>query len=230
MTTLSAHKSSTGKAQSGRKDFSDSDVAAVRLQNFINELAEGVRSGTTPVAAKSMAETDALFTVDVILEFMKNRAVNAMTKEKKRQQRRLHSKALFLQMLENDGGVYSSAEAADQIGKSKVTVKSWKDNGRLLALEIDGEFCYPVFQFTEEENISDKGVLRGIADLLPEIKEFSDRMQYSFFMEERNTVLNGLNPAGQPFTVAGVLRMGPNKELVKELHRLARNYGRQEPL
>ncbi|EPC9414998.1 hypothetical protein ACR3SC_004234 [Klebsiella variicola] len=208
-------------------NFSDNSLAAARLQNFIHDLAEEVRSGTTLISPESMAETDAVFTLDAILKFMKHRAVNSLTPEKKRQQRRVHSKALFLQTLENDGGAYNSARAAEILGRSKPTVKTWKDTGRLLALDIDGEFYYPVFQFTDEEGISDKGVLRGVAELMPMLSSFSDRMKYSFFMEERNTVLDGLNPAGRTFTIAEVLKGNPDAKVMNELRRLARNYGTQ---
>lgn len=230
MTTSIAQKRNGTNRSSTVNNFSDTGIAAARLKNFIHELAEEIRSGNTPIAPESMAETDAVFTLDTILKFMKHRAVNNMTQEKKRQQRRLHSKALFLQTLENDGGVYNSAKAAETLGRSKPTVKAWKDTCRLLALEIDGEFYYPVFQFTDEEHISDRGVLRGVAELLPMLKGFSDRMQYSFFMEERNTVLNGLSPAGRTFTVAEVLNGNPGKELLEELRRLARNYGKQDAI
>jgi hypothetical protein len=110
---------------------------------------------------------------------------------------------------------------------SKPTVKTWKDTDQLLALDIDGEFYYPVFQFTDEEGISDKGVLRGVAELLTMLSSFSDRMKYSFFMEQRNTVLDGLNPAGRSFTVAEVLKGNPDEKVMNELRRLARNYGTQ---
>lgn len=204
-----------------------SSIVAERLENFFHDLTEEVRSGKTPISPESMGKTDAVFTIDTILKFLENRAVNSLTPEKKRQQRRLHSKALFLQTLENDGGVYNSAKAAEMLGKSKPTIKTWKDTDQLLALDIDGEFYYPVFQFTDEEGISDKGVLRGVAELLPMLSAFSDRMKYSFFMEQRNTVLDGLTPAGRAFTVAEVLKGNPDEKVMHELRRLARNYGTQ---
>lgn len=227
MTTPTTQNRNGNDRSSTMNNVSNTDIAAKRLQNFIQELAEEVRSGITPMSPESMAETDAVFALDTILKFMKHRAVNNMTQEKKRQQRRLHSKALFLQTLENDGGVYNSAKTAEILGKSKPTIKTWKDTCRLLALEIDGEFYYPVFQFTDDERISDKGVLRGIAELLPMLSSFSDRMKYSFFMEQRNTVLDGLTPAGRTFTVADVLKGNPDEKVMNELRRLARNYGTQ---
>lgn len=226
MSTLTQKRNGNDRSSTMR-NFSDTGIAAARLQNFAEVLADEIRAGVTPVAPESMAETDAVFALDTILKFMKHRAVNSLTPEKKRHQRRLHSKALFLQTLEKDGGVYSSAEAAEVLGRSKPTVKTWKDTGRLVALDIDGEFFYPVFQFTDEEGISDKGVLQGVAELLPMLSSFSDRMKYSFFMEERNSVLNGLSPAGRTFTVADVLKSNPDEKVMNELRRLARNYGTQ---
>ncbi|QWA10551.1 hypothetical protein GTU79_25695 [Sodalis ligni] len=213
---------------SDKQIYQDSGTPAARLQNFIQELADDVRSGNTQISQASMAHTDAIFALDAIIEYMKNRAISSMTTEKNRQLRRLHSKALFLQTLEKDGGVYNSAQAAEILGKTKTTVRNWKDAGQLLALEIDGEFYYPVFQFTEAEAISDKGVLKGVPELLKDLVGFSDRMRYSFFMEERNTVLNGLIPAGRVFTIAEILKNKPDQELMAELHRLARVYGTQD--
>ncbi|EWD94414.1 hypothetical protein P813_05157 [Klebsiella pneumoniae BIDMC 51] len=89
-------------------NFLDNSIAAERLENFFQDLVEEVRSGKTPIAPESMGKTDAVFTMDVILKLLENRAVNSLTPEKKRQQRRLHSKALFLQRLENDGTVANS--------------------------------------------------------------------------------------------------------------------------
>lgn len=224
MTTATQKRNGSDRS-SAKNTPLDMDILAARLQNFVQELAEDVRSGNTSINIKSMGETDAIFTIDIILQHLQHRAANAVTKEKSRQKRRLHSKALFLQILENDGGVYSSAEAADILGKTKTTVKNWKDAGRLLAIDIDGEFYFPVFQFTDDESVSEKGVLKGVPELLQMLNSFSDRMQYSFFMEERTTVLNGLLPAGRRFTVAEVLKSNPSKEVWGELQRLARVYG-----
>lgn len=66
-------------------------------------------------------------------------------------------------------------------------------------------------------------------ELLAHLGKFSDRMQYSFFMEERNTVLDGYPSNGKPFTVAEVLRSNPAPMVMEELHRLARLFGSQDP-
>lgn len=63
-------------------NFMGNSIAAERLQNFFQDLAEEVRSGKTPIDPESMGKTDAIFTMDTILKFLENRAVNSLTPEK----------------------------------------------------------------------------------------------------------------------------------------------------
>lgn len=49
---------------------------------IFQDLVEEVRSGKTPIAPESMGNTDAVFTMDVILKLLENRAVNSLTPEK----------------------------------------------------------------------------------------------------------------------------------------------------
>lgn len=203
--------------------------SADRLQDVIGEVADNIRAGKTKVSAESVGQTDMMFALNLIAQFSIDRAIKSQTKEKKRLLRRLKSKLMFVETLEKDGGVLTTAEAADALGKTKTTVNTWRRNGRLLALDLDGEFYYPVFQFTDDERISDDGVLKGVKELLAHLGKFSDRMQYSFFMEDRNTVLNGYSPEGNSFTVAEVLRSNPSPIVMEELYRLARLFGSQDP-
>lgn len=204
-------------------------ASADRLQNIIGEIAENVRAGKTSVSIESMSQTDMIFAFDLLVQYSTEHAIQSQNKEKKRLQRRLKSKIMFAQTLEADGGVLSTAEAAEALGKTKTTVNTWRKNGKLLALDLDGEFYYPIFQFTDDEKNSDEGVLKGLKDLLGHLGKFSDRMQYSFFMEERNTVLNGFKSKSNTFTIAEVLKSNPDAIVMAELRRLARLFGSQDP-
>ncbi|EJL93197.1 hypothetical protein [Pantoea sp. GM01] len=208
--------------------YPNNQAAALRLKNFAEELAEDMSSGVTPVSQQSMGMTDSLFAIEAIVQSLHHRALKAMTPEKKKLLRRQVSKAMFLSTVEQDGGLYTSAETAKLLGFSKVTIKAKKDAHKLLALNIDGEFCYPVFQFTGDADNSEDGVLRELPQLLALLQDVSDRMQYSFFMEERNTPLNGLKPAGRTYTIAGLLNEKPDADLMAEIYRLARLYGKQD--
>ena len=208
--------------------YPDNQTAALRLKNFAEELAEDMSAGITPVSQESMGLTDSLFAIEAIVQSLHHRALKAMTPEKKKLLRRQVSKAMFLSTVEQDGGMYTSAETAKLLGFSKVTIKAKKDAYKLLALKIDGEFCYPVFQFTGDAKNSEDGVLKGLPKLLAQLQGVSDRMQYSFFMEERNTPLNGLKPAGRSYTIAELLKENPDAGLMAEIYRLARLFGKQD--
>ena len=205
-------------------------AAAERFHDIITDLTGSISNGDTPISIDSMGKTDNLFLLDVLQKIFKQHAINSPTPEKKILARRLYSKALFNNMLQEHGGVFTSAKVAEVIGKSKVTVKSKKDTNKLLAIEIDGEFFYPVFQFVEEESpISNDRILKGMDILLPLLEGFSDRLKYSFFMSKRNTILNGVYPKGREFTVAQLLKENPNNVIMEEIKRLARLEGSQDP-
>ena len=210
-----------------QSDAEQSKIVIARLLNYVKAITEELNSGSIEAEPAVMANTDALFAIETILRYQKHRVISTLTKEKKRHERRLISKCLFLDTLEKDGGVYNSLQAAKILGKTKTTVKNWKDANQLLAIEIDGDFFYPVFQFTDNEDISVKGVLKGVSELLPLLGKFSDRLQYSFFMEKRTTRLKGLQPERQ-YTVAEILKENPGESLMEELRRLARNYASQD--
>ncbi|OBU03546.1 helix-turn-helix domain-containing protein [Morganella psychrotolerans] len=204
-------------------------ISADRLQNIIGEIADNIRAGKTNVSTESMSQTDMLFVFDMLVKNSTEHAIQSQSKEKNRLLRRVKSKIMFAQTLEADGGVLSTAEAADALGKTKTTVNTWRKNRKLLAIDLDGEFYYPIFQFTDDEKNSDGGVLKGLKALLDHLRKFSDRMQYSFFMEERNTVLNGFKPKRNTFTVAEVLKSNSDGIVMDELLRLARLFGTQDP-
>ena len=216
-------------ADSRAQEYSDNDLAADRIENFSDSIASAIRAGQTQVDRQSFAQTDAIFMMQTLLSYIKSKAINEITPEKQKLIRRLKSKTMFINTLAKHGGVLSSAETAELLGVSKVTIKKKKDTDKLLALNIDGEFYYPIFQFTEETTISEKGVLKGVAELLPLLSQYSDRMKYSFFMEARSTVLTGVDPKRGSFAVADLLKEVPSDIVMQELARLARLYGSQDP-
>lgn len=76
-------KRSSSDRTSASHYFSDAQVPVTRLKNFIDELAEEVSSGHTQVSTDSMAQTDALFAIEVIIDYLMHRAVTSQTREKK---------------------------------------------------------------------------------------------------------------------------------------------------
>lgn len=58
---------------------------------------------------------------------------------------------LFKKLLTEHGGVYTDAEVAEYLGVSVDRVHECIENGRLIALEVDGQTLIPVLQFHEHE-------------------------------------------------------------------------------
>jgi hypothetical protein len=205
------------------------DIIATRVESFSEIMANSIRTGRAHIDKHILSQTDVVFMMDALVDYAQSLALGSITPEKKKLYRRLKSKAMFNETLASHGGVLSSAEAAKQLGVSKVTVKKKKDTNKLLALKIDDEFYYPIFQFTEENNISEKGVLKGVAELLPYLESFSDRMKYSFFMGKRQDPVYGIDlESGSSYTVASLLKSNPSKMVMEDIFRLARLFGTQD--
>lgn len=208
-------------------EYDDADAAADRLENIIKELADRIRSKGKAGIKRQLALPDNQFLMNMLFLAMPARALAELTPEKKRLLNRVRSRARFFDNVRENGGVLSSAEVAKLLGVSKVTVKKKKDTGKLLALEHDGEFIYPVFQFTDDESKGEKGVLKGMAEILPHLSHFSGVMQYGFFAQKRNVLEHRL-PEGQEFTVIDILRNGVSDNKLQEIIRLARVFGTQD--
>ncbi|PQQ39374.1 hypothetical protein C6H68_02135 [Photorhabdus luminescens] len=208
-------------------EYDDADVAADRLENIIKELADGIRSKGKVNIKRQLALPDNQFLMNMLFLAIPARALAELTPEKKRLLNRVRSRARFFDNVRENGGVLNSAEVASLLGVSKVTVKKKKDTGKLLALEYDGEFIYPAFQFTDDESKGEKGVLRGVAEILFHLGHFSGVMQYGFFVQKRN-VLDHRLPEGQEFTVIDLLREGVSDDKLQQIIRLAKLFGTQD--
>ena len=141
-----------------------------------------------------------------------------LTNDKKRLNNRVRSKIKFFENIKNNGGLFNSAEVAKILGVSKVTVKKKKDTNKLLALNLDGEFVYPVFQFSSDEKNSEKGVLKGMLEILSSIATFSEVMKYGFFVQKRKS-----------YTVFEMLKSGINDDDLKSVIRISKTFGKQDP-
>ncbi|MCC8383816.1 hypothetical protein GPY51_14535 [Photorhabdus laumondii subsp. laumondii] len=208
-------------------EYDDANAAADRLENIIKELADGIRSKGKANIKRQLALPDNQFLMNMLFLAIPARALAELTPEKKRLLNRVRSRARFFDNVRENGGVLNSAEVASLLGVSKVTVKKKKDTGKLLALECDGEFIYPAFQFTDDESKGEKGVLRGVVEILFHLGHCSGVMQYGFFVQKRN-VLNHRLPEGQEFTVIGLLKDGVSDDELQQLIRLAKSFGTQD--
>lgn len=210
-----------------KERYDDANIAADRIENIVKELASQIRNKSKANIKQQLALPDNQFLMNIVIQAMTNKAISETTIEKKRLNNRVLSRARFFDNIRENGGLFTSAEAADILGVSKVTVKKKKDENKLLALNLNGEFVYPAFQFSLDEN-SEKGVLKGMAEILPNLARFSDVMQYGFFVQKRN-VLNSCLPEGEEYTIVDMLKNGIIDSELESVLRLSKSFGSQDP-
>jgi len=210
-----------------KEKYDDASIAADRVENIAKELANQIRNESKANIKKKLALPDNQFLMDMIVQAMTNKAISEITIEKKRLNNRIRSRASFFDNIRKNGGLFTSSESASILGVSKVTVKKKKDENKLLALNLNGEFVYPAFQFSLDEN-SEKGVLKGMAEILPNLTRFSDVMRYGFFVQKRN-VLDSLLPDGEEYTVVDMMKNGLSDSELESIIRLSKNFGSQDP-
>lgn len=210
---------------STKNDREDQQLVAERFAKITNNIKNKILSSSVKVPKNELAKTDIDFLLAILSEASTASIYEQDTKEKKKLLRRIKSKSLFQKSLKENGGTLNSKQTSELLGVSKVTVKSRKDTGKLLAIIINGEFHYPTFQFSEDINLSENGVLKGIEPLLKIIQEkgISDRMQYSFFIKELP-----IFSEDKPLKVFEILAKKNTPEVMDELKRQARLFGTQD--
>ena len=209
-----------------KEKSNDANIVANRLENIVKELSDQIRNNPKANLKQKLALPDNKFLIDIITQVMTDNVIAESTSLKKRIYNRVLSKARFFEHIRNNGGLFSSSEAAAVLGVSKVTVKKKKDENKILALYLNSAFVYPAFQFSEDN--SEKGILKGIAEVLPNIASFSDVMQYGFFAQKLN-VLGYTRPDEEEHTIIDMLKNGITDDELKSIIRLSKTFGSQDP-
>jgi hypothetical protein len=202
------------------------NIAAKRFENIAKKFAEQIRLNKNPDLKNKLALSDDVFLMDLVVKTISDNSISELTAEKKRLNNRACSRIKFFENIKSHGGLFNSAEVAKLLGVSKVTVKKKKDTNKLLALNLNGKFFYPVFQFSSDENNSEKGVLKGMVEILPGIATFSEVMKYGFFVQKRN-ILNRYMP--NEYTVVEMLKAGISDNDLKSVIRISKTFGTQDP-
>ena len=196
-----------------------SDVVADRIESIVGDLLVQIRSNGLHNTRAMLTLPDLDFIFEALSEAIKERALTKETDEKLKAKRRAQSSAKFFSTLENHGGLLKSAEVADLMGVSKVTVKNRKDKGLLLYIEKNGEFFYPVFQFEK-----DGSLLKEVGRILSCFNDkISDVMKCSFFIS-KNIIRDGTNES-----ILDKMKNGISDGELEKLARLAKVYGSQSP-
>jgi hypothetical protein len=128
------------------------------------------------------------------------------------------------------GRVLTPQEVANWLGVSTVTVKNWRDKGKLLAVKFDDhQFLYPAFQFADSPEQGESGVLQSFGDVLRSLPFESAWAKAQFFLAPLpalggRTPLDVLHEAAIPISINSP-EWRSRLEAIERLIRVARYAG-----
>jgi hypothetical protein len=128
------------------------------------------------------------------------------------------------------GRVLTPQEVANWLGVTTVTVKNWRQQGKLLGFKFDDhQFLYPAFQFAATPEEGEKGILRNFGDVLRSLPFESSWAKAQFFLAPLpalggRTPLDVLRGAATPAPVDSP-EWRQQQEAVERLKRVARYAG-----
>lgn len=219
MTTTTTGKKA--RAHQLTAEHSGFDLLRYRIQNIGNKYVSYVDDVPEEKLISLLTVSDEEFWSEFKYLALTRRLINAETPEKKEQEDFIEARLVFLKTLEEYGGVHKSATVASLTGTSVVTVHKHGNQGKLIQLDWGAERLYPVFQFSVDEERSDKGMLKGVKEILEHITHnVSDVRKCNFFTRRIEMPLSENKESA-----IDILRRGPTKSEMEHLLILADNFG-----
>ncbi|XBS69857.1 hypothetical protein ABK905_00240 [Acerihabitans sp. KWT182] len=148
--------------------------------------------------------------------------VEMSTPEKINHKEFIDNRNAFLAHLGKYGGVYKSSMVAEILRLSRPTVNKYGEQSKLIVLNWGSENLYPVFQFSTSEINGERGLLKGIPDILPCLQNVSSVRKCNFFTRKIDTLDKALE---NPTTALEILRKGATRDELRQLIRLAAIFG-----
>ncbi|NDL63858.1 helix-turn-helix domain-containing protein [Acerihabitans arboris] len=165
------------------------------------------------------------FAIEFITQAITARHSQQESPETARLLKRAKNRADFLNELVKLGGTVKSSEVARILGVSPVTVNNNRKNGKLLAIQLGGDYLFPMFQFAKNGQHNDKGMLKGVGEILGSLDHLSDIRRCGFFMGRIDTLDACLEMQTTPLTI---LEKGATDEEIRQLCRIAKLRGMQD--
>ncbi|QXX85096.1 hypothetical protein J6836_22315 (plasmid) [Providencia sp. R33] len=157
------------------------------------------------------------------LKTLAERIISTPTPEKTEQNEFAENRVAFMEYLQEYGGVHKSSAVEKIIHASVPTVIKYGEKNKLIVLNWGAENLYPVFQFSTNEKNSEKGMLKGVPELLASMKhEVSAVRKCNFFLKKVELPLTE-----EKISILEVLRRGAKKDEMEYFKILAENLGTQ---
>jgi hypothetical protein len=204
-----------------------SNLVQSRVCGVLDKLSYSLKSGSIVLEPSLLQLSDNQLASVLVEEILRSQALGVVTPDEKVLARRIKSKRLFIEKLKNNGGYLKSSDVLDLLSTTRQTLKMWRENSKIISVNIDGKFVYPCFQFISRPGSESTKVVSELNSVLSVVnsKGMSDRMVYSFFTRKlKENIREFSEMFDEDSMIIEVIKDG-NKNDLREVMVLANNYG-----
>jgi hypothetical protein len=203
------------------REHNERALLQARMINVGTGFIESLRTLPEDKLISLLTLQDEDFWAEIQSQAQLQNLISGKTPEKIEQEEYAEARLVFLKTLEKTGGVHKSTTAAALLSVSVPTLHKYGNNGKVIQIEWGAEKLYPVFQFSTAEKLKEKGMLRGVPELLSLITHnVSEIRKCNFFTRRIEMPLTG-----EKVSAIDVLRRGPSEQEMEHLRILAENFG-----
>lgn len=218
-------KKMTSSTQLQHKSLT-SNLLQERLLNISKKFIKTINDLSDEDLQSILVLSDEELWSEVKSQALTQMVIERKTPEKEEQEEYAEARQAFLLSLEKYGGVHKSSTVGKLLSVTAPTVIKYGKQNKLIVLNWGAENLYPVFQFSSNEKNSEKGMLRGIPELLSLISHNVSAVRKCNFFTKRIEIPDH----NEKISVLEILRRGATKEEMNYLRIRAENFGTNNAL
>ncbi|GAA5558235.1 hypothetical protein Asch01_02991 [Acinetobacter schindleri] len=218
-------KKMTSSTQLQHKSLT-SNLLQERLLNISKKFIKTINDLSDEDLQSILVLSDEELWSEVKSQALTQMVIERKTPEKEEQEEYAEARQAFLLSLEKYGGVHKSSTVGKLLSVTAPTVIKYGKQNKLIVLNWGAENLYPVFQFSTNEKNSEKGMLRGIPELLSLISHNVSAVRKCNFFTKRIEIPDH----NEKISVLEILRRGATKEEMNYLRIRAENFGTNNAL
>lgn len=198
-----------------------SNLIQERLQNIGKKFIKTIDSLPEQNLQTLLTLSDEDLWSKIKAEALMQRLINNKTPEKTEQEEYAEAREAFLKKLGKYGGVHKSSTVMKLLSVTAPTVIKYGKTNRLIVINWGAENLFPVFQFSTHEGNSEKGMLKGIPELLSLITHNVSAVRKCNFFTKKIEIPE----EKEKTSILNVLQKGSSEEQMKYFRLLAQNFG-----
>lgn len=201
----------------------EKDLLQQRLDNIQRDVLFYLNQLPAAEQQKLLTLPDGKFWTEAQRKAHLQEIINRPSSVKTEQEEFAENREAFMEHLQTFGGVHKTKMVERLTTLSTPTIIKYGENNKLIVLNWGAENLYPAFQFTTDEKLSEKGVLKGVSELLGLMRHnVSAVRKCNFFTRHVD-----MPATGEETSILQVLQRGATEEEMNYFRVLAENFGTQ---